>query len=470
MASSWPALNRAQAVGFAKSDGTKDGFSPVIQHLLLTLRLGFSSLLLHKLRSGLAVLGILIGITAVIWLVALGEGVSYQAQQQIKDLGANNVIVRSVKPPDQGSRSTGGMFIAYGVLRDDYRRIVSNLPMIETAVPMREIRREVRFDEYFVEARVVGCTPEYLTLNHLAMDAGRFLTARDMSPPENVAVLGYETARTLFPLQNPLGRSVRIDTEFYVIVGVTAQRDPSAAIGGSLAAQDFNLDVYIPLTTLRARIGDMVMTSRSGSREGEVVELSQITVSLPQVEQVEEAADVIRSLMEEYHDVPDFGVVVPRELLRQAELLRMMFNLLLVLIAGISLLVGGIGIMNIMLATVTERTREIGVRRALGAKRIDIIHQFLIEAVVLTSIGGGLGVALGFLVKPTVGLVRRGLLEFFPDSVKALPSTILELEPRIAPWSIIASLGIAIGVGVIFGLYPARRAAMMDPIEALRHE
>jgi putative ABC transport system permease protein len=444
---------------------------PVLNHILLTFRLGFSSLLLHKLRSGLAVLGILIGITAVIWLVALGEGVSYQAQQQIKDLGANNVIIRSVKPPDQGSRDGGGMFIAYGVLRDDYRRIVSNLPMIESAVPMREIRREVRYDERFVEARVVGCTPEYASLNHLTIQGGRFLTARDLSPrPENVAVLGYETARSLFPVENPLGRSIRIDADFYVIVGVTAQRDPSAAIGGSLAAQDFNLDVYIPLTTLRARIGDMVMTSRSGSREGEVVELSQITVSLPKVEQVEEAADVIRNLMEEFHSVPDFGVVVPKELLRQAELLRMMFNVLLILIAGISLLVGGIGIMNIMLATVTERTREIGVRRALGAKRRDIIHQFLIEAVVLTSIGGGLGVALGFLVKPTVIWGRRGLMRFFPESMSALPPSILQLEPRIAGWSIIASVAIAIGVGVLFGLYPARRAALMDPIEALRHE
>jgi putative ABC transport system permease protein len=442
----------------------------VIRRLLLTFRLGLSSLLLHKLRSGLAVLGILIGITAVIWLVALGEGVSYQAQQQIKDLGANNVIIRSIKPPDQGSRANAGMFVAYGVLRDDYRRISSNLPMIEAAVPMREIRREVRIDEYFVEARIVGCTHEYATLNHLVLDRGRFLTERDQSPPENVAVLGYETARKLFPLDNPVGQSVRIDNDFYVVVGVMAERDPSAAIGGSLAAQDFNLDVYIPLSTLRARIGDMVMTSRSGSREGEVVELSQITVRLPQVEQVEEAADVIRSLMEEFHSVPDYAVVVPKELLRTAQLWRMMFNVLLVLIAGISLLVGGIGIMNIMLATVTERTREIGVRRALGARRRDIIHQFLIEAVLLTSIGGGLGVALGFLVKPTVTWVRGGLMQLFPDSMHALPPTILQLEPRIALWSVIASVAIALGVGVLFGLYPAWRAAMMDPIEALRHE
>jgi putative ABC transport system permease protein len=328
----------------------------------------------------------------------------------------------------------------------------------------------VRFDDRFVESRVVGCSPDYASLNHLILDRGRFLSARDMTERENVAVIGTDTAKSLFPIDNPIGRSLQIDKDFYTIVGVTAPRDPSAAIGGSLAAQEYNLDVYIPLTTLRARIGDMVFTSRSGSREGEVVELSQITVSVPEVEQVEQAADVIRNLMERYHDQADYGVVVPKELLRQAELMRMMFNLLLILIAGISLIVGGIGIMNIMLATVTERTREIGVRRALGARRRDIIRQFLIEAVVLTSVGGGLGVAFGFLVSPTVTLIRSSLLRFLPETMSALPPTILQLEPRIAPWSIIASLAISIGVGVIFGLYPARRAAMMDPIEALRHE
>ena len=316
----------------------------------------------------------------------------------------------------------------------------------------------------------MGCTAEYAVLNHLKVDAGRFLTARDSNPPENVCVLGAETARTLFPVENPLGRSIKIDNDFYVVTGIMAERDASAAIGGSLAAQEFNLDVYIPLSTLRMRIGDMVFTSRSGSRAGEVVELSQITLSLPDIDQVEPAADVIRSMMEKYHDKVDYSVVVPKELLRQAELMRMMFNLLLILIAGISLVVGGIGIMNIMLATVTERTREIGVRRALGAKRRDIIRQFLIEAVVLTSVGGGLGVALGFLIKPTVHVIRVLLVRFFPDMTAALPPSIMQLEPRIAPWSIFASLIIAIGVGVLFGLYPARRAAMMDPIEALRHE
>ena len=440
---------------------------------LQTVRLGIFSLLLHKLRSGLAVLGILIGITAVIWLVAMGEGVSYQAQQQIKDLGANNVIVKSVKPVQQSSNtSSRSMFLEYGLLRDDYKRIISNLPpsLLDNVVPMREIRKEVRCHERTMDARVVGCTPAYVTLNHLTVDRGRFLNERDSEPPQNVCVLAGTTAQILFPIENPIGRAIQIDRDFYVVCGTTRERTPTAAIGGSLASQDYNMDVYIPLTTLRARIGDMVSTSRSGSREGEIVQLSQITIGLKNMDAVEETSAIISSLLQRYHPNKDFDVVVPKELLRQAELLRMMFNMLLILIAGISLVVGGIGIMNIMLATVTERTREIGIRRALGAKQSDIIRQFMVEAVVLTGVGGALGVGLGFLCKPTVDLVRYLAREFFPTTISALPPTILQLEPRIAPWSIMASLVIAIGVGVLFGIYPAFRAAKMDPIEALRHE
>ena len=442
----------------------------MIARLLQTLRLGIFSLLLHKLRSGLAVLGIMIGIMAVIWLVAMGEGVSYQAQQQIKDLGANNIIVTSRKPAQQGSGASSGLFLEYGVLRGDLTRIRSNIPVIERAVPMREMQKEIRYADRTVESRLVGCTADYFVLNHLTMDRGRFLATKDGNPPENVCVLAAETARTLFPYENPIGRSAQIDSDFYVIVGTTLSRDPTAAIGGSLDSQEYNLDIYIPLETLRARIGDMVFTSRSGSREGEIVQLSQITVSLPSLEMVDETAAIIRTLIDKYHPKQDVGITVPKELLRQAEVLRMMFNVLLVLIAGISLVVGGIGIMNIMLATVTERTREIGIRRALGAKQSDIIQQFLVEATVLTAVGGTLGVALGFLVGPTVNFCRERALEWAPSTISALPASILELEPRIAAWSIVASLVISIGVGVVFGIYPAVRAARMDPIEALRHE
>lgn len=446
----------------------------MIRSIFITLRSAIYSLLLHKLRTGLAVVGILIGIMAVIWLVAMGQGVSHQAQKQIEDLGARNIIVRSVKPSDQGSAaaSTRSFFLEYGLLRDDYRRIVSNIPagVIEQAVPIREMRKEFRRGEHTVEGRLVGCSPEYASLNNLRMARGRFLEDRDGRPPNNVCVLAATTAAKLFPLEDAIGKSIQIDRDFYLVIGQTAERDPTAAIGGSLDSQDYNLDVYIPLETQRWRIGDMVFTSRSGSREGEIVQLSQITLTISDKDQVYETAAVIRALLEKYHPRQDFGVVVPQELLRQAKLIEMMFNLLLVIIAGISLVVGGIGIMNIMLATVTERTREIGIRRALGARRQAIIQQFLAESIVLTSVGGLLGVGCGFLVGPAVRTARELALHLFPDMVSALPSVIMELEPRIAWWSIAASLFISIGVGVVFGIYPALRAAYMDPIEALRHE
>jgi putative ABC transport system permease protein len=441
----------------------------VLTSFLRTIVNGFKSLLLHKLRAGLAMLGILIGVTAVIWLVALGEGVSYQAQQQIKDLGATNIIIKSIKPAAVAPRSMGAFFLEYGLTRDDFERI-RMIPTIIRSVPMRDVPKEARFQDRKCDVRFIGCTADYLEINHLTMARGRYIEDRDMIDRDNVCVLGAETAKRLFPYEDPLGRAVKIDNDFYVVIGVTESRVPSASIGGSLEGRDYNNDIYIPLATFRARIGDQVLTVKSGGREGEVIQLNQITVTVADIDQVEQTADVIKTLLERYHKVAEYAIVVPKELLRQAEMLRMMFNALLVVIAGISLIVGGIGIMNIMLATVTERTREIGIRRALGAKRTDIINQFLAETVVLTGTGGALGMACGYLCRPATEGVRWFLKEFFSDVWNSLPSHLQQMEPIFAAWSFFVAFGISVGVGVLFGIYPARRAAMMDPIEALRHE
>jgi putative ABC transport system permease protein len=435
------------------------------------LRLGLRSLMLHKLRSALAVLGILIGVTAVIWLVAMGEGVSYQAQQQIKDLGATSIIIRSVKPPQEKTRNSDEFVLTYGLLRDDYERVLANVPAVRQAVPMREIRRDVENLDRTVDAKVVGCTPAYMAMNHLRIERGRTLTDYDLKQFDNVAVLAHGAAAVLFPIEDPIGRAVLIDKkDFYVVVGVAAERTAAAAIGGSLEARHYDNDVYIPLSTFRRRIGDLTFVERAGSFEAENVQLSQITAVVGEMDEVDQTADIIRSLLKKYHKSPDYSVVVPKELLQQAETLRAMFNILLLLIAGISLLVGGIGIMNIMLATVTERTREIGIRRALGATRRDITQQFLWETVVLSGTGGLLGILFGFLCKPTVSGVQWAIATFFPKVAASMPPNIKNLEPRIAPWSIIVALVISVAVGILFGLYPARRAANMDPIEALRHE
>ena len=441
----------------------------MLAQFLRTFLNGFKSLMLHKLRASLAMLGILIGVTAVIWLVALGEGVSYQAQQQIKDLGATNIIIKSVKPASVAASSKGSFFIEYGITRDDFERI-RTIPTVIRSVPMRDIYKEARFSNRTCDIRFIGCTSDYFFINHLTMERGRFITDRDGIDRDNVCVVGNETAKHLFPYEDPIGRAVRIDNDFYVVIGLTASRLPSAAIGGSLEGRDYNTDIYIPLPTFRARIGDQVFTAKAGGREGEIIQLNQITVTVADIDQVEQTADLIKTQLERFHKNPEYAVIVPKELLRQAEMLQMMFNALLVVISGISLVVGGIGIMNIMLATVTERTREIGIRRALGAKRSDIISQFLAETVVLTGTGGVLGMACGYLCSPVTEVVRWMLREWFRDVWKSLPPYLQALEPMFAAWSFFVAFGISVGVGVAFGLYPARRAAMMDPIEALRHE
>ncbi len=434
---------------------------------LQTVQLGLKSLLLQKMRAGLAALGIFIGTSTVIWLVAMGEGVSYRAQQQIKELGATNIIVRSKET--RSDEEANSRIKAYGLLRDDYRRITENIPTIRSAVPMRELRFELRLGNRTADAKLVGCVEDYLQLNQLEIARGRWLTPRDRG--KKVVVLADDTAKRLFPFENPIGQTIWVGSEFYVVIGQTKPRTASAAIGGSLDARDYNLDAYIPLKTLRHRVGDLVMKRVGGGRGwnfvGEMVELSQITVTVDNMEDVDETAAIIETLLKKYHEKEDYAVVVPKELLRQAERTRAMFNVLLVVIAGISLLVGGIGIMNIMLATVTERTREIGIRRALGATRKHIVQQFLTETVVLTASGGLLGVLFGLWCGPLFRGLRSAVTMMSPD---ALPPIVYTLEPRIAPWSVILSLVISLGVGIVFGVYPARQAAYMDPIEALRHE
>ncbi|QDV62813.1 ABC transporter permease [Crateriforma conspicua] len=430
-----------------------------------TLLLGVKSLLLQKLRSALAALGIFIGTTTVIWLVAMGEGVSHDAQQQILELGATNIIVRSIEP--HSSEAAGERVKTYGLTRADYRRMMSNIPTIVRAVPIRELRREFMVGGRRLDAKLIGCTSDHLALNRLQIARGRWLRSDD--DRENVIVLADGTAKRLFGYEDPIGQKVRVESDVYTVIGQTKPREASAAVGGSLEARDYRFDAYIPLETFRHRVGDQIMT-RTGEGfnfKGEVVELTQITLTVGSVDEVDETASIVSFLLQKYHDQEDYAVVVPKELLRQAERTRTMFNVLLVVIAGISLLVGGIGIMNIMLATVTERTREIGVRRAIGAKRSDIVQQFLAETLVLTGGGGLLGVLFGLMCGPIFDFVRNTAELISPD---LLPPIVHTLEPRIALWSVFLSLFISLGVGLIFGVYPARRAAMMNPIDALRHE
>ncbi len=291
----------------------------------------------------------------------------------------------------------------------------------------------------------MGTTHEYAEFNHLQIAKGRFLQPADNEKFKNYAVLASETAKALFPLEDPIGDKIRLGSDYYVVIGVTAERAQSAGVGASLAAMDYNKDVYIPLNTCRVRFGEKILDARSGQFSAEETELSQITMQVRSIDDVSPSVSVIKGAYEPYHPKKDVDLTVPYDLLEQARRTARQFSIILGTIASISLLVGGIGIMNIMLATVTERTREIGIRRAIGAKRRDIIQQFLIETVVLSGVGGLTGVIVGVLIPWLI-------VYFIPDQ-----RTIITMQ------SVAVSFTISVAVGILFGIYPARRAAMMDP-------
>jgi putative ABC transport system permease protein len=425
--------------------------------------LAFRSLWLHKLRTFLSVLGIIIGVASVISLLAFGKGSMKEALDAIKRQGATNIIARSQKPPDDSATASKSFVATYGLTYRDYEKF-ETLTAINLHVPMRVFPKEIRRLERLHNGRVVATIPEYTDVNKLEMARGRFLIDEDGKLFRNVCVLGAATADRLFPYDDPLNQTVVMSNHDFQVIGVVKERMATGGTGGSQAAEDFNNDVYIPLQTARRRFGDIIVFRSSGSRGGEKVELSQVTMTVnanvdnpEERKKVKAAGDLIREILEQSHVKKDWAVTIPLDQLEQAEQTEANFERLLALIASISLLVGGIGIMNIMLATVTERTREIGIRRALGAKRRDIVFQFLIEAVVQTSIGGLLGIVAGI-----------GIVYGVPAVAKWWQGTMI---PAVLQWQpMVISFFVAALIGVLFGLYPAWRAAQLDPIEALRHE
>jgi putative ABC transport system permease protein len=418
-----------------------------------TLRLGMRSLAAHRLRSLLTALGIVLGVASVIVMLAVGEAARFQALKQLEDLGANTIILRSTKPVDEPSQQEGMDLTAYGLTYADLGRIQETVPTVTAATPMREFRKTVRFRDRKVEARIVSVTPEFLKQNNIRLSTGREIDELDQRRFDNVVVLGAATAEQLFPTQQPVGRTVSIESidraRAFTVVGVTEPK--TLAAGSDAGNADYSLVVFIPFTTDRARFGRELITMKAGSFQVERLDISQIMISVDSIHDVPRTAAVIQSLIEQFHPRKDVVVTVPLDLLEQAEQTQRLFTLILGAIAGISLVVGGIGIMNIMLATVTERTKEIGIRRALGATKHDIATQFLVETLILSCGGGLVGIVLGIGLSHAV-------------------ARMLDLPAIITVWSPLLAFAVSVVVGIASGMFPARRAANLDPIAALRHE
>ncbi len=421
-------------------------------HLSRAVRLGFKNLSSHRLRSLLTVLGIVFGVCSVIAMLAIGEGASFEAQEQIKNLGSQNIILRSVKPPEEQKVSDKGSqsyVLEYGLTYPDLQRIQSTIPGVTVLVPERTLSEYVWNISRRVDCEIQATVPWYPAMRNQHVVRGRFFSDEEMAGSANVCVLGAEMVPVLFPLESPLGRDVRGGGDYYRVIGIMAPQGRRTAAEASGKGAAYRM--FIPLETAKTRYGEILMKRRSGSFEAERIQLHEVTVKVAGPEQVLPVADAIKELMRHNHLKLDYEIIVPLEMLRQAERTKQIFNVVLGSIAAISLLVGGIGIMNIMLASVTERTREIGIRRALGARRRDIVTQFLVESVILSAAGGLLGVALGVTIP---WLVTR----------------FAEMRTIVTFWSPMVAFSISALVGIIFGIYPAFRAARMDPVEALRHE
>jgi putative ABC transport system permease protein len=440
--------------------------------LLETIRLGLTSLRLHLLRSVLTALGIILGVASVIVMSSLGEGSKREALAQIEALGARNIIVRSVKPPEsqnqQGAQQRG--FVSrFGLTRQDFDNIRGNFPDAEYIVPLKSIGSQVLRNEKRMTSQAFGTTPELLKVANLRVAKGRYITPADMDERAMVCVIGAKVADDFFSLEDALGATLRIDQKVFTVVGILRPVGYAGGAGASLVGRDLNLDVHVPLSAARETFGDATYRRTSGSFENQEVQVSEVYLSSPSRDAVLVNADRLKRLLEVRRSgLTDLGLYVPYELLEAARKQAIQYQLVFGSIAGIALLVGGIGIMNIMLASVTERTREIGIRRALGATRRHILQQFLVETSVLSTAGGLVGVALGVALSLAVSRIVATLPtlpligEFFPADAKT--------PTHVTLWSILLSFTVAVLTGLVFGLYPARKAAKQDPIVALRHD
>lgn len=447
---------------------------------LSNLKIAVEALLANKVRSMLTALGIIFGVSAVIAMLAIGNGARQEILEQIRLVGVNNVVITSVFEQDQGDLTAAEQQqpnrFSRGLHLSDAEAILEVLPSVTAVSPEVVYETEIIREGFKRSSRVVGVTPAYFDISNLLLAEGQGFTEEQLAKGQAVCIIGATIAKRFFNKEPALGNYIKVGNHWLKVVGVLQETAVSEKAIENLGIRDFNSDVYAPIKTVLSRYinrasvqqaggdddvifinGGMVSFDDDEGGEGKKKkknyhQLDRLVVQVGETEAVKATTDVLlRMLSRRHNEVVDFEISIPEQLLKQQQRTKDIFNLVLGAIAGISLLVGGIGIMNIMLASVLERTREIGTRRALGAQKSDIIMQFMFEAVLISLGGGAIGVVLGVLMAVLIGA--------FTD-----------IQTIVSPFSVFLSFGVSATVGLIFGITPARRAAEQNPIESLRYE
>ena len=415
-----------------------------LQQWLPDVVFGFENLADHKLRSLLTMLGMIFGVAAVVAMLSIGAGAQQKVMAFIEQLGVRNLIVEAKEAHNdqelQKVRKTSP-----GLTLSDYEIIRQNVANIQSGTPRKRFTPGKILPKPQQDAPIVyGVEPSYLEIGHLRVTEGRFFDALDNAGSAPVCVLGAAAKDSLFGAAPAVGEYIKLNEQWCHVIGIVAPQMAAQTEVSGVRTEDMNNLIYAPLNSVRYRLED----SQSWMKD----EIDGMYLHLASPGTSATDAEVVRGILNSsHHNAGDFSVIVPAELLAQQKRTEQLFNTVMVAIASISLLVGGIGIMNIMLAAILERTREIGVRRAVGARRSDIIRQFVIEATLISFAGGLLGVVLGFVISQLIAWLAGW-------------STIVTVS------SILLAFVVSISVGLIFGIYPAVKAARLDPVEAIRYE
>ncbi len=419
-----------------------------------SIKVGITGILTHKLRSFLTVLGIVFGVSAVIAMLSIGEGAKQESLEQIAMMGMNNVIIRNKVQTSSGDEKGPDNRISL----KDAAAIEEICPFVESIAPQIERKSFAQYKDNRCETKLIGTNEYYPAIFNYSIAKGRFFNGFSIEAAANVCVIGSKIKETLFHFEDPIGKKIKVQDIWFEVIGVLESKLSSTKEIEGLTAGDKNYDIIVPITAVINRVSKKQGGSGQRGRGYDPFKyidknsVDQITVKVKNAEDIENANYLIKKILTRRHNnLQDFTITIPEELLRQSQKTQRIFNIVMGAIAGISLLVGGIGIMNIMLASVLERTKEIGVRRAIGASRLDILTQFLIEAVALSIVGGIIGVLLGY------GMTQ-------------LISGYAGWRTIVNSWSIILSFGVSLITGLVFGIYPAKNAAEKEPIEALRYE